>query len=1022
MEHEERLKTALADRYAIERELGSGGMATVYLAQDLRHDRQVAVKVLNPELAATMGAERFLREIKTAANLTHPHILPLFDSGEADGFLFYVMPFVEGESLRSRLTKEKQLPVKDAVQITREIADALAYAHDKGVIHRDVKPANIMLEAGHAVLADFGVAHAVAEAKDERITRTGTSLGTPAYMSPEQATGEQDLDGRSDQYALGCVLFEMLAGHPPFTGAQVETVVRQHLTEDPPLVTRLRPTVAHEIEKVIHRALSKSPADRFRTTGKMAAALAFTTTPAQGVAGFSLRERPVWQIFAGWAVASLMVFATAITLTDGVGLPGWVPTITGLICLGALPLVLVAALEVHNQLTWRRVGVVVAGAFALLGTGTTGYMGMRMMGIGPVGTLLSTGALEARDSIVLADFVTRPFDSTLAHAVTEAFWADLSQSPSVKLTDEAQVDEVLRLMERDPDALLDFETAREVARREGLKAVIRGEINTVGSTFDLSVRLVVAETGEELLSDHEPAADKDAIIPAIERLSRRLRERIGESLKTIGQTPPLRRLRTASLEALRFYTEGYRANTRGDRQRCVTLTTNAIALDSLFGAAYRLRGVCAGTMEGHQSQRIADLRKAFELRERMTDFERASTDDVYFRRVTGEIEKGIEALEAYRDLHPKSLRVPRNNLALGYSTLGQFAKAEEVISGAFADGRIPSSGIAWSNLVFFQLNQEKLEDAEETLRRWEEAGPASWLRFWRRFQLAFLRDDYEAAEGYVRRWREEYVGGLHQRRTGRRLGQLSLTRGKLDQAESYFRGVMEHSEEAGSVLDYHSAAEETAYAHLYVRNDAASAQETLDAALDRYPLESVEPLDRLYATFADAYARAGQPARTKALLQELRDTIPQDMWWRSERRSSVARGWMAVAEGRLEDARTEFLRLGGTHWMEIQRAFALGQVYERMGQPDSAVANYRLFLDTPHAQRSDWDAFWLPFVHERLGQLFEEQGDPEKAAEHYGRFVDLWADADPDLQPRVQAARQALERLQAENLDSVGGD
>lgn len=281
MENEGRLKAALADRYRIEQEIGSGGMATVYLAQDLRHERQVAVKVLNPELAQTLGAERFLREIKTAANLGHPHILPVFDSGEADGFLFYVMPYVKGESLRTRLTKEKQLPIEDAIQITREIADALAYAHEEGVVHRDVKPANIMLEAGHAVLADFGVAHAVATAKDERITRTGTSLGTPAYMSPEQATGEQALDGRSDQYALGCVLYEMLAGHPPFTGAQVETVVRKHLTEEPPSVDQARPSVAEEVARVINRALAKSPADRFRTAGEMAAALALTTTPVE---------------------------------------------------------------------------------------------------------------------------------------------------------------------------------------------------------------------------------------------------------------------------------------------------------------------------------------------------------------------------------------------------------------------------------------------------------------------------------------------------------------------------------------------------------------------------------------------------------------------------------------------------------------------------------------------------------------------------------------------------------------------
>jgi len=205
MDHSERLRTSLSDRYRIEREIGSGGMAIVYLARDLKHDREVAVKVLDQELAETLGAERFLQEIKTAANLNHPHVLPLFDSGEADGFLYFVMPYVRGETLRVRLEKEGQLPVDDATRITREVADALDYAHREGVVHRDVKPANIMLQEGHAVLADFGVAHAVAQARDERLTRTGTSLGTPAYMSPEQAAGEQELDGRSDQYALGCV-------------------------------------------------------------------------------------------------------------------------------------------------------------------------------------------------------------------------------------------------------------------------------------------------------------------------------------------------------------------------------------------------------------------------------------------------------------------------------------------------------------------------------------------------------------------------------------------------------------------------------------------------------------------------------------------------------------------------------------------------------------------------------------------------------------------------------------------------
>src|SRR5689334_8465400 len=200
---------SLADRYRIERELGAGGMATVYLAQDLKHHRQVAVKVLRPELAASLGHERFVREITTTANLRHPHILPLYDSGEADGFLYYVMPFVEGETLRARLDREKQLPVEAALQITQEVADALAYAHGRGVIHRDIKPENILLDGGHAVVADFGIARAVTAAGAESLTQTGMAIGTPSYMSPEQAAGESSLDGRTDLYALGCVAYEM---------------------------------------------------------------------------------------------------------------------------------------------------------------------------------------------------------------------------------------------------------------------------------------------------------------------------------------------------------------------------------------------------------------------------------------------------------------------------------------------------------------------------------------------------------------------------------------------------------------------------------------------------------------------------------------------------------------------------------------------------------------------------------------------------------------------------------------------
>ena len=273
-----RLQESLASRYRIERELGSGGMAVVFLAEDIRHRRRVALKVLRPELAAEIGPGRFLREIETAARLSHPHILPIHDSGEAGGFLYYVMPYVEGESLRGRLAREKQLPLDDALRIAREVADALSYAHSLGVVHRDIKPENILLQSGHAVVSDFGIARAVtAAASDTRtatLTAAGTALGTPGYMSPEQATGSPDLDGRSDLYSLGCVLYEMLAGQPPFTGPTVESLLHQHLTAEAPSITAIRPAVPGWVAAAVQRALAKTPADRFSPVALFAEALA----------------------------------------------------------------------------------------------------------------------------------------------------------------------------------------------------------------------------------------------------------------------------------------------------------------------------------------------------------------------------------------------------------------------------------------------------------------------------------------------------------------------------------------------------------------------------------------------------------------------------------------------------------------------------------------------------------------------------------------------------------------------------
>ena len=314
---DEQLGRAVADRYAVERQIGRGGMAVVYLARDLRHGRRVALKVLAPELAQALGAERFLREIEIAARLSHPRIVPLLDSGVADGLLFYAMPFVEGESLRERLEREKQLPVDDAVEIACQVAAALAYAHSHGIVHRDIKPENILLSGGEGLVTDFGIARAVTAAGGSRLTTTGMAVGTPAYMSPEQASGAVDVDARADVYALGCVLYEMLAGEPPFTGPTAQSVAARKLTESAPNVGWVRESVPPVLAEAVRKALARVPADRYATATQFVEALRRTETalPASGEridAVRRWRERVLW-----------LALGAAVTLLGVVASPQW---------------------------------------------------------------------------------------------------------------------------------------------------------------------------------------------------------------------------------------------------------------------------------------------------------------------------------------------------------------------------------------------------------------------------------------------------------------------------------------------------------------------------------------------------------------------------------------------------------------------------------------------------------------------------------------------------------------------------
>ena len=317
----DRLRAALADRYAIERELGAGGMATVYLADDLKHDRKVAVKVLRPELAAALGPDRFPREIRILARLQHPHILPLLDSGEASGFLFYTMPYIPGESLRERIDRDGALPVPEAVRIMREVADALAAAHAAGVLHRDIKPGNVMLSGRHALVMDFGVAKAVKDAGGEKMTTVGVAVGTPTYMSPEQATGAENLDARSDIYALGLLAYEMLTGKPPFEGRTAQAILSAQVLEKPKPVTEARAAISAGLGEFVMRCLEKAPENRWQTTDELVPILEALGTPSGGIT--PTQTRPVKTVSGATPPAAagnrklLMGIGAALLITAG---------------------------------------------------------------------------------------------------------------------------------------------------------------------------------------------------------------------------------------------------------------------------------------------------------------------------------------------------------------------------------------------------------------------------------------------------------------------------------------------------------------------------------------------------------------------------------------------------------------------------------------------------------------------------------------------------------------------------------
>jgi tetratricopeptide (TPR) repeat protein len=1014
-------------QYRIEEELARGGMGVVYRAHDASLNRTVALKFLPRRMTGDKAAtERFRFEAQAAAALDHPNVCTVYEIGEDEqGRLFIAMAHYEGETLQQKLERGA-LPIDEALDYARQIAAGLEAAHAQEIVHRDIKPGNVIVTPdGVAKILDFGLA----KLTDVALTGTGMTLGTVAYMSPEQVRGAT-VDHRTDLWSLGVVLYEMLTGERPFKGERSAVVIHAIVHEQQKPLRALCSEAPPAWESAVTRLLSKEPADRYSDVRDFARVLDELARPAPAHGPLARVGTAVPLVLGLYAAVTWIVLQVTDRLIGRYLLPTWVSRGALLLLLIGLPVMLAATLvqtgwqgrphsslrKVRRFLTWRRALQGGVAAFALLGGVTGTYSLSRALGIGPAATLVSRGVLEERALLVLSDFESA--DPDMARLATEAFRIDLSQSRLVRLAQRRFVGEALGRMGREPDAPLSLTLAQEVAQREGAAAVVGGEIHEAGGQYLVAVQLFTPGGLEALVSGRETARDSTEIIATIDKVSALLRERIGESTRTLRAEPRLARVTTSSLAALRKYSQSSEAWRARDLERALPLLEEAVALDSTFAMAWRLISLRLDNLGRDPSRRRYAITKAFEYRDRLPEYERYSLMATYYRLVTHEPAKVIAAWEGRLSLNPDD-RGALNNLAEMALLTRDYERAETYYRRWLETQTRP---VAYANLAWALADQGKFEEARRTMAPGDPDDPLT-----RRFTgiIESAAGDYAAARAHFEAVRNELAGVSPAQRAyaTRDLAGLSAVTGKLTEAAAYQREAINGLEELGFARDVLRDASRLAYQYILVMEDPASGLRTLEAALERHPLSALAPLDRPYLDVVAVYALAGRPDRARALMGDFENEVeaPDRQTW-EEGDSGLLRvhGLIAVAEGRYEDA-IDLFRRSGKRGCLLCGMPELAASFDRIGQPDSAIAVYERYLSTPSSGRVQstypapgGDRYYLAAVLERLGQLYDERGDLENAARHYGRFAELWAEADDALQPRVRAVQRRLEEIVAE--------
>jgi tetratricopeptide (TPR) repeat protein len=971
------------------------------------------------------------------------------------------MPFVEGESLRSKLQARAVFPVSEAVLILRDVARALAYAHERGIVHRDIKPDNVLLSGGAAVVTDFGIAKAISASRTDSgggatLTQLGTSIGTPAYISPEQAAGDPDVDQRADIYSFGCMAYELLAGRAPFIAKTPQRLLAAHMNEAPQSIAEVRPDIPPHLAVMVMRCLEKDPVARPQSAAELFPALDATPTSESGYApmpavllgGRDTLKKALMMYAAAFVIVAIVARAAII----GIGLPDWVfPGALVVMTLG-LPVILFTAYTQHvtrraittsptvtpggtprvatgtlatlaikasPHMSWRRTalgGAYAVGGFVLL---VGAFMLLRAFGIGPAGSLLAAGKINAKAPLLVTDFKVTNADSSLGRVLGDATKAQLAQSSVITLLSPEALAAALRRMERPVTTEVDLPLARELAVRNGIKAIVDGEITGLGAGgYIVSLKLVTPDSAKVLSSFRETASDARGLIDAVDKLSRSLRGRIGESLKEVRAAPTLVEATTGSLEALRKYSEAVRAeDLEGKRAQAINLLRDAVTIDSTFAEAWRkLATVMTNAGRPRASIDSAAL-QAYRHRSRLPESRRDYIVAYYFQSGPGR--DRAKAIDAYESILRRGDTAnpainPANNLALALTSRRQFARAESLYLASAR--QYPDPWIVQSNLAEIQVRLQKFAAAESTVAASVTRFPEV-LNFKRtRVNALYLKGD----TGTFRHVLDSlYKNDSLMKGFARgRLADLALLHGRLADRERLFAETRPDSASVTPSQRLNGViGNATVMVLVEKRTDDVAKQ--LDAALSAYSMKPPPVAERPYFGIANAYSWAGRADKARAALAQYDAEVRDTTLLRAQLPArTFSHALSLLADRKAAEAISEFRRAdrlpdGPADACVICLSLGLARAFDDAGMIDSAIVHYERVINEYAAERlyQSIDAVFRAPYSRRLGELYERKGDHAKAVQYYRLFTELWKNADPELQPQVAEIRRRIARL-----------